>query len=103
MDRDYYKDATMEKPSGNVNLQNYQRFGSDYNKGVSTAVQPGDYKVPSKDANNLIEYDLMNKPSLFAYTRRAKYENDPSKTQKMLAQAGQESLGNTTKHWKTNS
>ena len=82
-------------------MQNYQRFGSDYGKGVSGAVQPGDYKVPSKDANNLIDYDLMNKPSLFAYTRRAKYD-DPSKTQKLLSNAGQEALGNTTKHWKTN-
>ena len=43
----------------------------------------------------------MNKPELFAYTRRAKY--DPTKTTQMLAKAGQESLGGTTTHWKTNS
>ena len=53
LDRDYYKDATHEVPSGQQNLQNYQRFGSDYGRGVSGAVKPGDYKVPSKDANNL--------------------------------------------------
>ena len=74
LDRDYYKDATQEQPSGNVNLQNYQRFGSDYNKGVSSAVKPGDYVVPSKDANPLVEYELMNNPKLFAYTRRAGYD-----------------------------
>ena len=102
LDRDYYKDATKEAPSGGNCLQNYQRFGSDYSKGVSGAVQPGDYKVPSKDANNLIDYELMNKPSLFAYTRRAKYD-DPAKTNTILAKAGEGSLGDTTKHWKTNS
>ena len=53
LDRDYYGAATQEKPSGEKCLGNYQRFGSDYNKGVSTAVKPGDYVVPSKDANNL--------------------------------------------------
>jgi hypothetical protein len=48
-----------------------------------------------------VEYDLMNKPELFAHTRRAKY--DPSLTTQMLAKAGQDSLGSTTSHWKTNS
>merc|ERR1711953_799391 len=71
LQRDYYGDANQEKPSGDVNLQNYQRFGSDYSKGVSKSVKPGDYVVPSKDANNLVEYDMMNNPALFAYTRKA--------------------------------
>ena len=48
----------------------------------------------------MIEYEHMNNPKLFAYTRRAQY--DPSKTEKMLQKAGEESLGNTTKHWKSN-
>lgn len=74
LDRDYYAGATHEKPSGTKCLDNFQRFGSDYNKGVSTSVKPGDYKVPSKDANNLVEYDMMNNPALFAYTRKAKYD-----------------------------
>ena len=43
----------------------------------------------------------MNKPELFAYTRRAKY--DPSKTNEMLQNAGQQSLGTSTSHWKSNS
>ena len=43
----------------------------------------------------------MNKPELFAHTRRAAY--DPAKTSAMLSKAGQASLGGTTKHWKTNS
>lgn len=43
----------------------------------------------------------MNKPELFAYTRRAKY--DPNHTNEMLKNAGQQSLGTSTTHWKTNS
>ena len=43
----------------------------------------------------------MNKPALFAYTRRAAY--DPTKTETMLQKAGSAALGNTTSHWKTNS
>lgn len=85
LDRDYYQAATQEKASGDRCLQNYSRFNSDYNKGVHSAVKPGDYKVPSKDANNLIEYDLMNKPDLFQYTRRSTY--DPSKTQTMMSRS----------------
>lgn len=53
LSRDYYKDATMEKPSGDKCLENYGRFGSDYGKNVSAGVKPGDYTVPSKDANGL--------------------------------------------------
>ena len=65
-------------------------------------MKAGDYKVPSKDANNLIEYDLMNKPELFQYTRRANY--DPSKTMTMLSKAEEtkNSMSKTTSHWKTN-
>ena len=58
LDRDYYQHATQEQADGNKCLGNYNRFNSDYNKGVSTAVKPGDYKVPEKDANNLVEYEL---------------------------------------------
>ena len=43
----------------------------------------------------------MNKPALFAYTRRAAY--DPQKTESMLQKAGTAALGNATSHWKTNS
>ena len=56
LDRDYYQHATTEKADGATCLDNFQRFGSDYNRGVSTSVKPGDYKVPSKDANNLSKY-----------------------------------------------
>ena len=50
---------------------------------------------------NTVEYDLMNNPALFAHTRRAKY--DPNATQNMLTKAGQQTLGSSTSHWKTNS
>lgn len=43
---------------------------------------------------------MMNKPELFAYTRRANY--DPAQTKELLANAGQKTLGDTTKHWKPN-
>ena len=87
MERDYYKDATMEKADGGNCLANYSRFGSEYGKQVAATIKPGDYKVPSKDANNLVEYELMNNPKLFAYTRRAGY--DAAATDKMLQKAGE--------------
>jgi len=82
-------------------MENYKRFGSEYDGCVSSTVKPGDYRVPLKDANSLVEYDLMNNPKLFASTRRSAY--DPARTETMLQKAGEQSLGNTTKHWKTNS
>lgn len=77
----------MEKADGNACLQNYGRFSSEYGNQVAATVKPGDYKVPSKDANNLVEYDLMNNPKLFGYTRRAGY--DAVATDKMLQKAGE--------------
>lgn len=62
LDRDYYAAATQEKASGDKCLGNFQRFGSDYNKGVSGAVKPGDYVVPSKDANNLSKSQIISQP-----------------------------------------
>ena len=53
LDRDYYSKATTEQPNGERNLENYSRFNSDYGKCVSSTVKPGDFKVPSKDANTL--------------------------------------------------
>lgn len=53
LQRDYYGAATTEKPDGAACLDNYGRYGSDYGKKVSAAVKPGDYVVPSKDANTL--------------------------------------------------
>ena len=55
-----------------------------------------------KDANNLVEYELQNKPELFAYTRRA--QRDPARSEAMLAKAGEQAVGSkATSHWKTNS
>lgn len=42
----------------------------------------------------------MNKPELFAFTRRAQV--DAAASESMLSKAGSAQLGNTTKHWKTN-
>ena len=59
MQRDYYCDATQEKPDGAKSLEHYGRFGTDYSKNVSAAVKPGDYVVPSKDANTLGRYTCL--------------------------------------------
>ena len=53
LDRDYYSKATTEQADGAKCLQNYKRFGSDYANKLAGTVAPGDYKVPSKDANTL--------------------------------------------------
>ena len=65
LQRDYYGDATQERPDGSKSLENYGRFGSDYGKNVSAAVKPGDYVVPSKDANTLGKYLLSSSFSNF--------------------------------------
>lgn len=49
--RNYFEQATIEKPNGNKCLENYSRFGTDYRQNVSSTVKVGDYKVPCKDAN----------------------------------------------------
>ena len=48
---------------------------------------------------HIVEYDMMNNPALFAYTRKAKYDAGQSST--MLTRAGENQmcLGSTTKHW----
>jgi hypothetical protein len=46
LDRDFYKDATQEKPSGRNYLENFGRFGSNYNKQLAGTVKPGDYSKP---------------------------------------------------------
>jgi len=51
--RNYYEEATTEKPNGEKCLTNYSRFGTDYRENVSSTVKPGDYKVPCKDANHM--------------------------------------------------
>jgi len=70
LERDYYSKATQEVADGKKNLENYQRFQQDYGR-VSQAVKHGDYKVPLKDANMLVGYEMSHKPDLFQYTRRA--------------------------------
>jgi hypothetical protein len=69
--RNYYEKATTEHPNGEKCLTNYSRFGTDYRENVSSTVKPGDYKVPCKDANHMIHYDLGHQPNLFGYTKRA--------------------------------
>ncbi len=47
----------------------------------------------------IVEYDMMNNPGLFAYTRKARY--DPNQSSTMLTRAGENQmcLGSTVKHW----
>jgi hypothetical protein len=62
MDRDYYSQATTEKPDGAKCLTNFKRFGSDYSQNVSSTVKVGDYKVPCKDANPMGKLTQFNAP-----------------------------------------
>jgi hypothetical protein len=58
--RNFYAEATTEKPNGEKCLTNYSRFSSDYRENVSATVKSGDYKVPCKDANHMSNYLLSN-------------------------------------------
>ncbi len=58
LDRDYYAKATTEQPDGKVVLQNFGRFDSVYNQNIATTVKPGDYQVPSKNANTMSKEEL---------------------------------------------
>ena len=58
MDREYYDKATQEKPNGQRCLSNFQRFETDYSARISLNTKLGDFKVPSKDANQLSKYDV---------------------------------------------
>lgn len=53
LDRDYYKDATTEKPNGQNVLSNYERYRSIYDQNQNKNVQVGDYKVPAKSMNTM--------------------------------------------------
>jgi len=54
LDRDYYAKANQEVPNGKVALDNFGRFGTVYKENISETVQPGDYKVPLKNANTML-------------------------------------------------
>jgi phosphomannomutase len=74
LERDYYKDATHEKPDGVRQLQNFGRFQSVYGENVSETVKPTDYKVPSKDTNTMINYEMMHNTELMSHTRLGKLQ-----------------------------
>lgn len=69
MDRNYYENATHEKPDGKVSLQNYGRFDTVYRQNVASTVKVGDYKVPAKNANTMIGYEFAHNPDLQAHTK----------------------------------
>jgi len=98
--RNYYEEATTEKPDGAKCLTNYQRFGSDYRENVSATVKPQDYNVPCKDANHMIHYDLTHQPQLFGYTKRAQYEAATGK-HTGFQRVGEQTLSGSSSHWTT--
>ena len=49
-------------------LRNTSRFSSLYNEDQNKNVKNGDYQVPKRDANLLIDYDLRHNKDLFQYT-----------------------------------
>ena len=77
LQREYYKDVTHEKPSGEAVLKNYNRFESNFDQTHSKVVKLGDYKVPAKSMNTMVGYELVHNPSLFNST---KIGRDLSKT-----------------------
>lgn len=53
LERDYYKDATNEKPSGEACLTNYGRFQSIYDQNQNKNIKKGDYVVPDKGRSSM--------------------------------------------------
>ena len=62
LDREYYQDATQEKPDGNTVLKNFSRFQSIYDQNQAKNVGLGDYKVPARSMNTMLDYDMIHKP-----------------------------------------
>jgi hypothetical protein len=126
LERDYYSKATHEQPDGKAVLSNYGRFDSVYNQNVATAVKPGDYKVPSKNANTMskssdhltipVQYEFAHNPDLFAHTRFGRTEMRKTMQDGALSNAGKSAVefnktgmsgasssskALATSHWKT--
>jgi hypothetical protein len=60
LDRDYYKDATTEKPNGQQVLSNYERYRSIYDQNQNKNVMVGDYKVPAKSMNTMSKLSFFS-------------------------------------------
>jgi len=45
-----------------------------YGQNLSETVKPTDYKVPSKDTNTMINYEMMHNPDLMQHTRLGKLQ-----------------------------
>lgn len=50
-------------------MKNFGRFQSIYDQNQATNVQLGDYKVPAKSMNTMLDYDFAHKPQLFNSTK----------------------------------
>ena len=103
--RDYYKEATTEKPEGEKVLGNYERFKTIYENTQKTNVKLGDYKVPAKSMNTMTGYELTHRPSLFNHTAIGRSQKAGNKTQTSLTltSAGDcvsKNVG-ATDHWKS--
>jgi len=69
LDREYYNEATQEKPDGQTVLKNFSRFQSTYDQSQAQNVKHGDYKVPARSMNTMLDYDMIHKPQLFNSTK----------------------------------
>lgn len=69
LERDYYQEATTEKADGQTVLKNFSRFQSVYDQSQATNVKLGDYKVPAKSMNTMLDYDFIHHPQLFNSTK----------------------------------
>ena len=104
--RDYYKEATTEKPEGEKVLGNYERFKTIYENTQVHNVKVGDYKVPAKSMNTMTGYELTHKPTLFNHTALGRTQKAGMKTPSSsltLTSAGDTVSKNigATAHWKS--
>jgi hypothetical protein len=56
IERQYFDQATQEKPDGKTVLSNYARFKSNYEEHHNENVQRGGYVVPAKSQNNMSKF-----------------------------------------------
>ena len=110
LERDYYKDATHERPDGGKCLTNYGRFASVYQNHLNETVKPKDYDANNRQGNLMLGYEYAHRPELYQYTKAGKKEM--AKTQSTFGQAGAAALGpqedvdarkRATSHWKSTS
>lgn len=50
-------------------MKNYGRYQSVYDQNQNSNVKRGDYQVPAKSMNTMLEYEFIHQPQLFNSTK----------------------------------